>query len=151
MTLRETQQQLWKTVCSGKHPAFQNNLQLTGQESLANLAQMVGHCQSALEQGQTIQLQTQMENLLANLLIVMQVMNIDADAGLARASERIQNSDEFLTMVFSPGEAALYNMGLRQGVYPIASKEDYDTCLALAHGLGCQIIHQDSQQLALFS
>lgn len=151
MSLRKQQQQLWETVCQGKHPAFQNNLQLSEQEGLASLAQLIAHCQSALTQGQVVQMQTQLENLLANLLIVMQRMNIDAESGLNRAVERLANGSEGFTMIFTPHQAALYYMGCQQGTYPIATKEDYETCLALAHGMGCQIIHQDSQQLALFA
>lgn len=142
MHLEEAQQNLW---------IHQQDVPKTTQESLARVSQVLLNCINAFQGDRLIEAQTALEDTLAQVLIALKSMNVQADRAVERCIKRMEKEDSDGRIFHIYKDRVEIQVGLEtRGGWPLFSNEDYEAALALARTFGCDVVYHEAQQLDLF-
>lgn len=141
MQLQEAQNTVWVQ----QTPSPQ-----TTQEALGRLNETLQQCLEAFQANQLIQAQMSLEDTLAQTLIAMKSLGIEAERGLLRAVARMRQSPGQRFFIIYPDRVEIRVSGEFRGGWPLFTHDDYVATLQVARELQCEILHTDAQQLDLF-
>ncbi len=145
MQLKEAQQLLAK-VSNKPHSAT---------EALRQLTACTERAMRYLEDGNTVQAQSFVEQSLTNLMVAFHYLNLDLENVVQREKKRREAADKALSqdrviLIFSD-HAELRVDGELRGTIPLYSEEDYRELRQIAQLFECRLEHADHLQLNLFN
>ncbi len=122
----------------------------TSREALGRLSETLRQGVDAFDQGQLIACQSALEDTLLQTLIAMRAFDLQPEAALQRALNRLQHSGEQRAFHLFADRVEIWAQGELRGEWPLYSQADYDAALRLGRELGCEVIDRDTRQLELF-
>ncbi|MGE0199785.1 MAG: hypothetical protein AB7P76_02315 [Candidatus Melainabacteria bacterium] len=126
----------------------------TARQALSSLNDEARRAMAALEAGQWMLAQNRLEDCLQAALHAAQLFQLNPDAALARARQRLADGSPATTqnrrMIVYPDRAELVRDGVVCGSWPIGSAEEAATFVQLGHELQCVVEQPATEQLALF-
>ncbi len=142
MHLEAAQKNLW---------IHQQEAPRTTQEALARVSQALLDCINAFQEDQLVEAQISLEDTLAQVLIALKSMNIQADRAVERCIERMEKAGAEGRVFHIYKDRVEIQVGMEiRGGWPLFSNEDYEAALALARTFGCEVAYHEAQQLNLF-
>lgn len=124
---------------------------LTTREALARLLETIRQCSESFEGGALPQAQVLLEESLLQVLVAMRTLDLQPDAGLQRALNRLQQSDTQRAFHIYADRVEVRVQNEVRGGWPLYAQSDYEAVLQLARELNCAITHEEAFQLGLFN